>query len=116
MSEKQLYLYKIEPKRPEMLTVGMTPEEEAIMGEHFLYLKEQTLNGTIFLAGPSFRGDGSGFGITIFEAADDAAAEAFMNGDPAVHKGILNAEWLHFRLSLLGEVDRSHVIHSLDDT
>lgn len=113
MSSKQLYLYKIEPKRPEALTVGMTAEEEAIMGQHFAYLKAQTENGTIFLAGPSFRTDGSGFGITIFEAADDAEAEAFINGDPAVQQGVMVAEWLHFRLSLLGNVDGSLVINDL---
>ncbi|MFK7801134.1 MAG: YciI family protein [Anaerolineae bacterium] len=113
MSEKQLYLYKIEPTRLEMLTVGMTAEEEAIMGQHFAYLKEQTENGTIFLAGPSFRVDGSGFGITIFEAADDEGAEAFMNADPAVQQGVMQAEWLHFRLSLLGNVNAAHAITDL---
>ncbi|MEM8861690.1 MAG: YciI family protein [Chloroflexota bacterium] len=113
MSEKNLYLYKIEPTRPEMLTEGGTPEEDQIMGEHFLYLKEKTADGTIFLAGPSFRGDGSGMGITIFEAANDEDAAAFMNGDPAVQKGVMKAEWLHFRLSLLGHVNSDHVINDL---
>ncbi len=113
MTEKNLYLYKIEPTRPEMLTKGGTPEEDAIMGEHFAYLKAKTEDGTIFLAGPSFRANGSGMGITIFEAEDDAAAEAFMNGDPAVQKGVMQAEWLHFRLSLLGNIDPSHPINDL---
>ena len=113
MTQKKLYLYKIEPTRPEMLTVGATDEEDAIMGEHFAYLKAATADGTIFLAGPSFRSDGSGMGITIFEAADDSAAEAFMGGDPAVQKGVMTAEWLHFKLSLLGNVDASHAITDL---
>ena len=113
MTDKNLYLYRIEATRPEMLTEGGTAEEDAIMGEHFLYLKQKTEDGTIFLAGPSFRNDGSGMGITIFEAEDDAAAEAFMNGDPAVQKGVMKAEWLHFRLSLLGNIYPSHPIHDL---
>ena len=116
MTEKKLYLYKIEPNRPEMLTEGGTAEEDQIMGEHFLYLKEKTADGTIFLAGPSFRSDGSGMGITIFEAADDLAAEAFMNGDPAVQKGIMKAEWLHFRLSLLGNINTGHIINDLRES
>ncbi|MFT5195302.1 MAG: hypothetical protein ACI85U_002322 [Candidatus Promineifilaceae bacterium] len=92
MSNKQLYLYKIEPTRPEMLTDGGTQEENAVMGEHFEYLKQKTEDGAIFLAGPSFRTDGSGMGITIFEATNDATAEAFMNSDPAVQNGVMQAE------------------------
>lgn len=113
MSQKQLYLYRIEPTRPEMLTEGGTAEEDQIMGEHFAYLKEKTADGTIFLAGPSFRADGSGMGITIFQAASDDEAAAFMNGDPAVQKGVMKAEWLHFRLSLLGNIDPVHISHDL---
>ena len=41
MSECE-YLYRIQPTRPEMLSEGLTPEEESVVGEHFTYLQELT--------------------------------------------------------------------------
>ena len=113
MSDKQLYLYRIEPTRPEMLTEGPTDEETAVMEVHYAHLKANVEAGRIFLAGPSFRPDGSGYGITLFEATDLTDAEAFAASDPAVRAGVVRAEVLQFRMSLLGDIDPRHPVTDL---
>ena len=113
MSERQLFLYRIEPTRPEMLTEGPTPEEQATMETHYAHLLANVESGRIFLAGPGVRSDGSGYGITLFEADDFADAEAFAASDPAVIGGVVRAEVLEFRLSLIGDIDPGHPITDL---
>ena len=113
MSDRQLFLYRIEPTRPEMLTEGMTPEESATMETHYAHLRANVEAGRIFLAGPAARPDGSGYGITLFEADDFADAEAFAASDPAVIGGVVRAEVLQFRLSLLGDIDPGHPLADL---
>jgi len=44
--------------------------------------------------------DGRGFGIVIFEVADETAARSFMADDPAVRAGVMIAELHPFRVSL----------------
>lgn len=75
-----------------------TEEEMAIMGEHFGYLQSLLADGTLTLAGPAL--DAS-FGIVVFDAEDEEAARAVMNGDPSVAKGVMNATLHPYRTSLL---------------
>lgn len=113
MSERQLFLYRIEPTRPEMLTEGPTPEETATMETHYAHLRAHVESGRIFLAGPAVRRDGSGYGLTMFEADDFADAEAFAESDPAVVAGVVRPEVLQLRLSLLGDIDPAHPVTDL---
>ena len=46
-----MYLYKIQPVRPDMLTEGSTESESKTVSEHFDYLKDLTEKGTVMLAG-----------------------------------------------------------------
>lgn len=91
------FIYKIQPARPNFLTES-TPEENAIMGEHFAYLKDLLAKGQLVLAGPC---EDAAFGIVVYEAESAEAAEAIMQGDPAVAKGVMNAEFHAFHVSLL---------------
>jgi len=68
MSDSALFLYKIQPVRPEMLSVGQTAEEEHIISEHFTYLKGLTEAGVVLLAGRTLNTDYSCFGIVILSA------------------------------------------------
>lgn len=83
------------------------------METHYAHLLANVESGRIFLAGPAVRRDGSGYGITLFEAVDIADAEAFAASDPAVVAGVVRAEVLQFRLSLLGDVDPTHAVTDL---
>ena len=44
------------------------------------------------------------FGVAIFQAESEEAAQAIMNSDPAVRKGVMQAELFPFRIALAGKV------------
>ena len=88
----QQYLYQIRPKRTQMLIDGGTPEESALVGQHFTYLQQLSASGTVLLAGRTLNTDESSFGIVIFEAESDETAQAVVDADPAVKGGVFSAE------------------------
>ncbi|MBZ0305189.1 MAG: YciI family protein [Anaerolineae bacterium] len=94
------YLYKILPVRPEMLFEKATPEEEAIVAQHFDYLKNLVEQGVVILAGRTQTTDVSSFGIIIFQAESDEAARAIMHDDPAVKNRVMRAELYPYRIAL----------------
>lgn len=103
MLDKPLFLYKIQPVRPEMLTEGGTPEEDALIGQHFAYLQRLTEAGVVFLAGRTLNTDPTSFGIVVFHAADEGAARQIMHADPAVQARVMRAELYPFRVALLAK-------------
>ena len=93
------YIYLIHPFRDGFFEQP-TPEEDAVMEEHFQYLKRATEAGTVLLAGPCLDDT---FGIIIFHAKDDKAAHTFMFEDPSVKKNVMMAELHPMRISLRGQ-------------
>lgn len=79
------WLYRIVPTRPAMVQ-DATPQEEALVGEHFAYLLTLRDQGSLILAGRTQEDVGT-FGIVIFEAPDLEAARTIAEGDPAVAGG-----------------------------
>jgi uncharacterized protein YciI len=97
-----LFLYRIQPVRPEMLSSGATPEEAGLIDEHFSYLQGLTEAGVVRLAGRTLNTDVSSFGIVILAAGSEAEARQVMLGDPAVAGCVMRAELYPFRIALLG--------------
>jgi uncharacterized protein YciI len=93
------YIYLIHPIRDGFFEQP-TPYEAAVMEEQFQYLKHVTESGRIVLAGPCLDDT---FGIVVFHAADDAAAQAFMFGDPSIKKNVMMAELHPMRISIYGQ-------------
>ena len=101
MSElPQQYLYRIQAVRPEMLSEGSTPEEDAVVSQHFDYLKRLTDQGVVLLAGRTLNTDSSSFGIVIFQAESEDAARAIVHNDPAVVNRVMRAELFPYRIAL----------------
>lgn len=92
------FIYVIRPAR-QGFEAQPTPHEDAVMDEHFAYLKALLAEGRLVLAGPCL--DRSS-GVVIFEAASQAEAEATTQADPSVRKGVMKAELRRFHVSLLG--------------
>ena len=90
------YLYLIHPYRQDFFD-SPTHEEEAVLEEHFNYLKEAADAGTVLLAGPCLD---KTFGLVVFQAEDDKAARAFMFTDPSVKKNVMMAELHPMRVSI----------------
>ncbi|MBP6874571.1 MAG: hypothetical protein KBD56_00720 [Candidatus Eisenbacteria bacterium] len=97
------YLYRIQPTRPDMLSKGATPEEDALVTEHFLYLQEQTRRKVVLLAGRTLTTDTDSFGIVIFTASSEDEAARIMEEDPAVQAGVFRAQLFPFRVALISE-------------
>lgn len=93
------YLYLIHPYRHGFFD-SPTPEEEAVLSEHFDYLKQATAAGTVILAGPCLDDT---FGLVVFRAESDEAANAFMFNDPSIRKNVMAAELHPLRISLQGK-------------
>jgi uncharacterized protein YciI len=93
------YIYLIHPFRHE-LAFHPTPEEEAILDDHLAYLQQAAVQGNLVLAGPSLDGI---FGVVIFRAENEPAAEQLMFNDPAVKGGLMVAELHPFRVSVVGK-------------
>ena len=98
-----MYLYKIQPTRLEMLAKGPTQKEAEIVSQHFAYLRDLTEKGVVILAGRTLNTDESSFGIVIFKADSQAAAQAIVDDDPAVKNRVMRAELYPYRIALMAE-------------
>ena len=86
------FIYLLSSTRLEMLTVGPTPEEQAIVSEHLQHLLRLAEQGTVLHIGRTANNDERTVGIVVFEAADIAAAEGVVQSDPAVRAGVMRAD------------------------
>jgi len=92
------YLYLIHPFRHGFFEAP-TPEEESILTEHLAYLKKAAEGGIVLLAGPCLD---ETFGLVVFRAENDEAANAFMLADPSVRENVMVAELHPMRISIRG--------------
>ncbi len=101
MPEKTQFVYVFDPIRPELVAdPDAWSEEDIRIGEaHLAYLKQATQDGVVILAGRSL--DGVGPAVVIFEAEDEAAARQFMQNDPFVAGGLMQASLHPFRAALV---------------
>jgi uncharacterized protein YciI len=90
------FFLKLIPPRPTFVT-DMTEPERAAMGRHADYLGTLLKNGSGVAFGPVFDPNGV-FGMGIVEAADEAAARAMTDKDPAVLAGVGRYEIFPMRL------------------
>ena len=90
------YIYKIVPVRADF-PAALTAEESAVLGRHFAYLQDLLDQGRLALAGPC---EDAAFGIAIFRAEDDEAAQRLVNNDPVIAEGVMTGEMHPYRMSL----------------
>ena len=100
MATTSQYLYRIRPARRTMLSEGPTAYEASVVAEHFNYLQRLVEDNVVLLAGRTINDDESAFGIVIFIAPSEVAALEIMRSDPAVAKGVMDAELFPYRIAL----------------
>jgi len=93
------FLYKITPTRLGLVTEGPTDEENAVISQHFNYLKSLTDQGTMLLFGRTQNSDSTTFGIAIFRAKSEDDARSIMSNDPAVKQNVMRAELYPYKLA-----------------
>jgi uncharacterized protein YciI len=87
-----------------MVTVRPTPEEQTVVSEHFAHLAALTEQGVMLFVGRTQDNSPRTFGVAVFQAEADEQAQAIMNSDPAVRKGVMHAELFPFRIALAGKI------------
>jgi uncharacterized protein YciI len=98
MKDIPTFIYVLRLVRPPETYKKIPPEEDAIVSEHFRYLKRGFAEGSVILVG---RCEGAEFGIVVFRAGSQEEAKDFMKNDPAVKKGLMAAEIHPFRVALI---------------
>ena len=91
------YLCKFIPPRPNFLGT-MSPDEKRWMKEHGAYLNDLLEKGLIVAHGPVIDESG-GYGVSIYQLADDQDVSAFTAEDPIVKNGVGHYE--HFSMPSL---------------
>ena len=69
----------------------MTPAEEKLMDEHFIYWKDKFEKGICIFGGPVLDPKGA-FGVVVVRAATMEEARALADGDPTVKAGMNKME------------------------
>lgn len=82
-----------------------TAKDNAIVDEHFAYLKRLLAEGRLILAGKSAGNDENTFGLVIVEATDDSEARSIMANDPTVIHGIMTATLSIYHVALLRKTE-----------
>ncbi len=77
---------------------NMTADEERIMTEHFLYLKDLIAQKKVAVAGPVF---GNVFGLLILRVENKEEALEIMSKEPSVVQGVHTYEISPMKLSLM---------------
>lgn len=92
------WIYFLHPPR-EDFAATMTEAEAEVFAEHFAHLQRLLADGTLVLAGPTLGPINTG--IAVLEAPDRETAQALMNADPAIARGVVRGELREMRVSLL---------------
>ena len=100
-SQKHQFVYIYKPIK-ENFNQTATEEENKIISEHFLYLKNLLEKKILILAGPELNAK---FGIAVLETNTEAEARKIMENDPAIINKVFTAELFPFRVSLLRNQD-----------
>jgi uncharacterized protein YciI len=97
MTTKELTFMNVLRRANSKSMARISLKEEAIVGEHFEYLKETLTGGRLILEGRCLNGE---FGIVIFYVDSEKQAEDFMGNYAAVKKGVVTAELYRFNIAL----------------
>jgi uncharacterized protein len=93
-----LYVLRLVPRLHD--DQAWTKDDTTAVQSHFNRLKEAAERGQVIFAGRTKEPGDKTFGLVIFEAMDETAAQQFMNADPAVTAGVMTAELHPFSVVL----------------
>jgi uncharacterized protein YciI len=91
------YLCKFIPPRADFLTT-MSADEKTWMAQHGAYMNELLRKGLIVAHGPVID-EGGGYGVSLYQIADDEDIASFTSQDPIVKNGVGHYE--HFNMLAL---------------
>lgn len=101
MPEGDQYIYVLHAARPEMFTTGLTAEEIEIQSLHSAYVSRLSEERVVLLYGRTMTTDADTFGIVIFKAETEAAAQSVMENDPGVKYGLQRAKLYPYKVAFM---------------
>jgi uncharacterized protein YciI len=93
------WLIRLIPPRPHF-DQDLTPSEEALMEQHFVYWKDLNEKGVCIFGGPVLDPKGV-YGIIVMRAATEEDARALGEGDPSVKAGVNKIEVAEIRVAFV---------------
>lgn len=99
-----VFMYTLETTRPAIKTEGPTPEEAAIVGQHWAHLQALLARGALVFAGRTLNPGDEGFASVVFRADSEADARGVMESDPGVVGGVFRARLYPYQPMLLGSL------------
>ena len=106
----ETWIYFIHPPREDFADT-MTEAEGEVWSRHWRRIQQLFLDGHVVVVGPTLGNVNTG--LSIFEARDEAAARAFMEGDPVIAEGFARGELRPMRVSLLRGRDEERAREAL---
>lgn len=109
------YIYKITLKPAYHDSSLWSEEEHSLVREHTQYLDKAFIENRLILAGSTQNAFIDRFGIVIFWATSEKSARDFMNDDPVVKFGMMDAElfpYAVYKCSLLEHEGSSESIEN----
>jgi uncharacterized protein YciI len=97
--KQYLYVLQLVPRLHD--PKAWTERDNASVAKHFERLQEATKQGRVILAGRTTEALDKTFGLVVFEAASDEAAQEFMQTDPTVVAGVMTAVLHPYSVALL---------------
>ena len=95
--EMKTWFIRLIPPRP-TFDKDMTDAEQKLMGEHFVYWKDQFAKGVCLFGGPVFDPRGV-YGVLAIRAATEDEARAIASADPTVKAGLNRIEVAEIRIA-----------------
>ncbi|WP_141732653.1 YciI family protein [Oligoflexus tunisiensis] len=71
---------------------------EEVFNQHADYLNQAIKHGRVMLVGRTDTAPKDNYGLVVFEAENQADAEEFMKGDPAIARGVMQGRAFPFKL------------------
>jgi uncharacterized protein YciI len=93
------WFLRLIPPRP-TFDKDITPAEQALMDQHFVYWKDLFDKGVCVFGGPVLDPRGV-YGVLAIRAASEEEARALADGDPSVKAGVNRMEVAEMRIAFL---------------
>jgi uncharacterized protein YciI len=94
---QKTWFVRLIPPRSTFLK-DITPAEQKLMDQHFVYWKSEFDKGVLLFGGPVLDSRGV-YGVLVIQAADEAEATSIAAADPSVKPGLNRIEVAEMRLA-----------------
>lgn len=108
------WLYVLSLTRPEMLTSGPTPDEQAAVGRHAAHVDALAKEGVMLMVGRTQVLSPDTMGLAVFLANDQAEAQRIMESDPAITSGVMRGKLFPYKIAFGNAASFKSALEAVD--